>query len=562
MSGTPSRRLIDELAHGLELHLCVERLLEYLFPRHPADEPERAGRHRPLEAVVEAEPTLREALLDGNRPAITRRWRRCLAARAADVPLLHDLAVLYRERALAEIARGGEAGEELSVATGLWALLPVPAEHAAARDQITGELVGLHAAQGAHALAAGRSDAARLHLRCLEACRSGPAALAALLADLGVPVAVTADTTGLGHRVTAAFDRWCADLVDRARARLTDPEAIARLPEGVPEDYENAIGTLAPIVRLGIAAPDLLSTGLGWHNDWCYSLYSRKDAAGLRRVLRSAREFADLLAPHCVPDRGHLPENRALSVHHLFRGVVADNDADAVAAYEEALRWNRDNDNAAELLVQSRLRHGDTLAGQGRFADALAEGEAARRVAPSDPNVTAFIRDMTGYATEEGTFGVLRAARRNLESGHYDRVLRDLEAIPPASRFHATARKLRLEAHLGRGMAYANTVMGASDRGAVRGMSLEPAVTDLRQALALADSAEDRVFVARSLSGVLNAWAVNRVEAAMAPGGAPGRLPVAAYEAVALLHEAIDLDPGNSAARGNLDDIKRVAGIT
>ncbi|WP_067831655.1 hypothetical protein [Actinomadura kijaniata] len=562
MAKAPSGRLIEELAHGLELHMCVERLLEHLFPRHPADEPERAGRHRPLEAVVEAEPALREALLDHDRPAITRRWRRCLAARAADVPLLHDLAVLYRERALAEIARSGEVGEDLAVATGLWALLPVPAEHAAARDQITGELVGLHAAQGAHALAAGRSDAARLHLRCLEACRSGPAALAALLNDLGVPAAVTADTTGPRRQASAALDRWCADLVDRARSRLTDPEAIARLPEGIPEDYENAIATLAPLARLDVPEPGLLSTGLGWHNDWCYCLYSRKDADGLRRVLESAREFADRLAPHCVPDRGHLPENRALSIHHLFRGVVADGDPDCIAAYEEALRWNRDNDNAAELLVQSRLRHGDALAGQGRFAAALAEGEAARRIAPADPNVTAFIRDMTGYAAEEGTFGVLRDARRNLESQHYDRVLRDLEAIPPASRFHATARKLRLEAHLGRGMAYANTVIGASDRGSVRGMSLEPAVTDLRQALALADSADDRAFVARSLSGVLNAWAVNQVEAAMAPGSAPGRLPIAAYEAVALLHEAIDLDPGNSAARGNLDDIKRVAGIT
>ncbi|MFC9974785.1 hypothetical protein ACFVH6_28170 [Spirillospora sp. NPDC127200] len=582
----PSRQALDELARGLELEVCVDRLLACLFPGGRRDEgdgrdgaamPERAGRHRPLEAVIEADDALRGALLADDPPAVSTAWERCLAARADDLDLMHDLAVLYRERALREIGRGGHSGghsgghgggrgdergdERLAAATLLWALVlatrDVPDR---ARERIAGELLDLHAAQGARALAAGRTATARLHLRCLDACRTGPEAAAALLADLpsglGVRYGPAADPgrfAVIARLAGAALDHWSANVVEDAERAVNDPDAIDRLPQGIRADYEAGIAVLAPLVRLGVPSRPVLEAGLGWHNDWCYCLYSLKDFDVLRQVLESGAGFAAKLSALGVPGEGHRRENQALSVHHMFRGVVAPTDAEAVTVLEEAVRWNPVNHNAIDLLVQSLLREGDVLAGQGRFAAALRKGERARELAPHDDKAVSFVREMSGYSAEEGTYAAIRAAREHLAARSHDRALQALAAVPDDSLFVTMVRQLRLEAHLGKGVALASA--GPRDAG-----RLEQGVTELRSALALTDRAEDRDFVREHLATVLSGLAVVLVEEAQPPHGTATAFATAVARGLRLLDEALLLDPSNASARRNRDDIRRLWG--
>ncbi|MFI6516490.1 hypothetical protein ACIBF1_13105 [Spirillospora sp. NPDC050679] len=573
----PSRQALDDLARGLELEVCVDRLLACLFPGRQEDDdaamPERAGRHRPLEAVVEADDALRGALLADDPPAVSTAWERCLAARADDLDLMHDLAVLYRERALREIGRAGQPGgrtggrpgeradEHLAAATLLWALVlatrDVPDR---ARERIAGELLDLHAAQGARALAAGRTATARLHLRCLDACRTGPEAAAALLADLpsglGVRYGPAADPgrfAAIARLAGAALDHWSANLVEDAERAVNDPDAIDRLPQGVRADYESGIAVLAPMVRLGVPARPVLAAGIGWHNDWCYCLYSLKDFDGLRRVLESGADFAARLAGFCVPGEGHRRENQALSVHHMFRGVVAPTDGEAVADLEEALRWDPVNQNAVDLLAQSLLREGDVLAGQGRFAAALKKGERAREVAPHSEQAASFVREMSGYSAEESTYAAIRAAREHLTARSHDRALQALAAVPDDSLFVTMVRQLRLEAHLGKGVALAND--GPRDAG-----RLEQGVTELRSALALTDRAEDRDFVRKHLATALSGLAEVLVEEAQPPHGTATAFATAVARGLRLLDEALLLDPSNASARRNRNDIRRLWG--
>ncbi|MGI5168551.1 hypothetical protein ACQEU3_29815 [Spirillospora sp. CA-253888] len=570
---SPSRQALDELARGLELEVCVDRLLACLFPggrqakedRQDGPMPERAGRHRPLEAVIEADDALRGALLADDPPAVSTAWERCLAARAGDLDLMHDLAVLYRERALRETGRdgrdGGHGDERLAAATLLWSLVlatrDVPDR---ARERIAGELLDLHAVRGARALAAGRAATARLHLRCLDACRTGPEAAAALLADLpsglGVRYGPAADPgrfAAIARLAGAALDHWSANLVEDAERAVNDPDAIDRLPQGVRADYESGIALLAPMVRLGVPARPVLAAGIGWHNDWCYCLYSLKDFTGLRRVLESGADFAARLAGLCVPGEGHRRENQALSVHHMFRGVVAPTDGEAVADLEEALRWDPVNQNAVDLLAQSLLREGDVLAGQGRFAAALEKGERAREVAPHNEQAASFVREMSGYSAEEGTYAAIRAAREHLTARSHDRALQALAAVPDTSRFATMVRQLRVEAHLGKGVALAGE--GPRDSG-----RLGQAATELRRAMRLTDRDEDRDLIRRHLATVLSGQAVSLVEEAAPPRGPVGGLPDVTARALRLLDEALELDPSNASARRNRDDVRRLSG--
>lgn len=439
----PSRQSLDELARGLELEVCTARLLAHLFPdpapgaapgsapgkapgKAPAkaagkapktdpgarSEPARAGRHRALETLIEADAGLRTALLSQDEAALAEAWRRCLRERPGDLDLQHDLAVVFRERALRQVAQTGSSGERLVIATTLWALLLATGgfwrrlrvgrdQEAAPREKIAGELLDLHASQGAHALAAGRTASARLHLSCLDACRSGDGPVRDLLEDLlGLRYDHSVDDRRLAETrrvAAAALDRWCADLIEGAESLVNDPEAISRLPEGIPKDYESGIGRLAPLIRLGVPVPRVLSTGLDWHNEWCICLYNaHKDYEGIKRVVVSGRDFADRLAPLCSAGEGHQLENQALSRHLMLRGVVADTDEQAIADLEQALHWNPADDNATKLLAQSHLRRGYALADQGRLGAALKEGRKAQRLLPGDAAIEDFVREMLG----------------------------------------------------------------------------------------------------------------------------------------------------------------------
>ncbi|TDB91403.1 hypothetical protein E1264_01880 [Actinomadura sp. KC216] len=391
-AGAPARRSLDELASSLELEVCVERLLAHVFPG-PDPDPEtaeedgttRAGRHQVLETLIGNDAQLRAALLANDQARISERWRAVLRDRPGDLALHHELAVLYRERALRRIARGGSASELLVIATTLWALLLATGDfwrragiardaEDAARDKIVGGLLDLHVAHGARALAEGRVAAARRHLRCLDACRSGdPEPVRELLFEHAIPFAhrVSARRLAGPARLAAeALERWCDDLVQDAESRVNDRAAISAL-DGIDKAYGAGIDRLAPFIRLGVPMRRVLVTGLEWHNELSMCHYNNgKDFDSIRDVLKSGREFADRLAPLCTAGEAHRPENQALSRYLLFRAVAAGTDDQIVADLTEALRWNPANDNAARVLVETYLDRGvrtanDQHAGRG-----------------------------------------------------------------------------------------------------------------------------------------------------------------------------------------------------
>ncbi|RFS86986.1 hypothetical protein D0T12_01640 [Actinomadura spongiicola] len=386
----PTVQSLSALAAAVELQVCTDRLLAHIFPEIGEDEPvppDRAGRHRVLETVIEGDAELRAALLARDDTRIGERWRQCLHARTSDLDLHHDLAVLYRERALRQNARTGSAGERLAVATTLWALLLADEafwrragvardDEDAPREKIIGGLLDLHAAHGARALAADRAVSARLHLRCLDACRSGdPEAVRELLEEFGVRNDRRVDPrrlTGTARLAAAAVDRWCDDLVEDAQSRVADPVAVGALPDGIDQDYEAGIGRLAPFIRLGVAVRRVLVTGMEWHNDWAMCHYNNRAFDQMKDVLASGREFCDRLVRLCAPGEAHRPENQAVSRYLLLRGVVTDTDEKAIAEMKEALRWNPANDNATRVLFQSYLGRGTRIANDEHAVRGLA----------------------------------------------------------------------------------------------------------------------------------------------------------------------------------------------
>ncbi|MGH3244454.1 MAG: hypothetical protein ACRDNL_29050 [Spirillospora sp.] len=362
MSRTPTGPELTDLADALELELCTDRLLARLFPGETSPR-ERPGRYAALEGAIASNPGLRDTLLSDDATA-EAEWRRHVDASAEDIELHHTLAVLYRERALARLARTGADAGSLTGATVLWVLLlsteafwerfDAGTDESVLRAGLARELLDLHAERGARALTAGDTAVARDHLACLHACRSGAEVPRTMVGDLlRIPYWHLVDDDRLGEIAgvaTELLDAWCSDVIDGAD-RLTRE----RIPEGQSANYEAGIDRLKPFIGLGVAFPRALATGLEWHNEWCYVDF-RAERARAAEILRSARDFADGLEPHCVKGDGRVPENRALSEHYVLRAVVSGDPAEDARCLDIALEWNPDNDIAAARAAQLRER--------------------------------------------------------------------------------------------------------------------------------------------------------------------------------------------------------------
>ncbi|MEV7426079.1 hypothetical protein [Streptomyces sp. NPDC091212] len=442
----PSRTGARSLARDLELDVCVGRLLDQVFPgaeREPVPW-ERPGRYPALEAVVETDGGLYRALVEGAEGAertesadeegtggAEQNWARCLETLEYDVRLHHTLAVLYRDMALGAPAPTARAGGALAHATVLWALLlgswgfweqhgeePAgPGTETRLRGAVCRELFGMHRRLGAEALRAGDADTARLHLLVLESAREGGSAVRSLLRDFGMPWSPAVDArrwaeiSALAGTVT---DEWCAEVVRTAEKATTNTAAIAELAEGIDKDYESGIRGLEPMIGLGIPLPRLLRTALEWHNGLQNCFYQMGSGEDVRKVTGRARKLADALVPLCVPGKGHVPDNRALGMHFVDRGLfVAQDNRAAIALWEEALKWDPGNTSAHQLLARKR--------------------EAVR------------ISD------------ALESAERNLDAGRSDLVLRELSPLVSDPTFGERVRQLVYSAHLVRAVAALNS---------------------------------------------------------------------------------------------------------
>ncbi|MFE7839419.1 hypothetical protein ACFU53_26205 [Streptomyces sp. NPDC057474] len=376
MNRLPSRGRTESIARGLELDTCVRRLLDQFFPgaEHEPVPWERPGRYAALEEAVEDDAELARALRAADSRRVERRWADCLRAREYDVRLHHTLALLYRGMALGGPAPTARAGGHLARASVLWALLLAserfweqhgeepagPEAETRLRGTVCRELFGMHRRLGAEALQAGERDTARLHLRVLEAARKGESDVLGLLREFGIPWSLTIDArrwAEISALAGAVTDEWCAEVVLTAEKALKNPTAIAGLGQGIDQDYESGVNALKPLIGLGVPLPRLLQTALDWHNELQMCFYQMQQIDELRKAAGKAREFADQLAPFCTPGKGHLPGNKALSVHFKFRGLfVAQGNRAASVMYEEALKWNPGDDNAADLLATALFR--------------------------------------------------------------------------------------------------------------------------------------------------------------------------------------------------------------
>ena len=392
-----------DLAQRIELRICVHRLLGHLFPNAPAIA-DRPGRHTVLAELLLASPELHLALLRDDQEAIAAAWSTCLGEHDTDLRLLHTLAVLYRERALANPGQD----RVLTAATALWGLLlSTPEFWATTSDRVAGqrselvgsvagELFGLHASAGRRALAEDRVDVARQHLGCLVAGRAGT--LAELLLEFDILYVPSVDEQLLGQvsgLAAGLLDDWSNDLVRAAEKAVEDPAAIATLPSGISKNWPGGIDVLRPLVRIGAPLPRVLRVALDWYVDWCYALVPNKDFDGIEELVKSAQQFADQLVPLAERGQGHQPENQALSRYYMFRGYVATKVEESKAQYRLALEWDPYNDEAQNLLDKSAV---DEVLDQGfaafkkkNYTDALKHLNAA--LALADPSRRTRIRE-------------------------------------------------------------------------------------------------------------------------------------------------------------------------
>ncbi|MEV6591032.1 hypothetical protein [Streptomyces acidicola] len=356
---------LEGLARDLEMEVLAGRLIRHILPPGPetSPAPRRPGRHAALEEVIEADPGLRTALLGDDPEGVGGAWAVALKRPTHDTRLVHTLAVVHREQALAR-----PAPDVLSHTTALWTLLLASESFWAFREgedhfeerlraEVCRELLGLHRKYGADALQNGDPAAARTHLRVLDACRDGPAAAQNLLADSAPALHQPVDPgrwSGISALAAGFVDEWCYDVILAARKVTGDRKAVARLREGISKDFESGIRHLEPLVRLGVPLLRPLRVGLDWYNEWQFELYRLDDLRELGRVTRNARRFADALAPLCTPGQALKRENQALSTHFMFRGFVAPGRGDKLASYHTSLKWNPHNDNAASLLEDTR----------------------------------------------------------------------------------------------------------------------------------------------------------------------------------------------------------------
>ncbi|MFI6344680.1 hypothetical protein [Streptomyces sp. NPDC050560] len=537
-----------QMVADLERDDHMDALLTHLLPDSVPGPIERTGRFSALEEALSRRTALWEALVGDDPTVTTRRLTEFVTEHSLDVPVLHSLAVLYREDVRSRLARSAGTGADLVTATALWTLmLASPTfwnaygdrvgddeERAALRAELTGELLEAHRAQGARALVEGDRKGARLHLGCLTAVRDGISTTRALLKD--GPFAQAWTDTG-AHRPTAdiiealealmntpganaelfrpasarakeLIDAWTVEVVESARERVEDPAAVAKLPNGIDKDYESGIAALEQAVLCGFQPPRLLLTILEWHNGWQNCLYQMDERDRMRKVVDGAVPYAALLADQCEPGRGHLRENQMLGQHWVDRGFL-DTTKDALDYFEEALKWDPSNSNAPSLLDRRRE--------SVLFDKVYAENKARR----------------------------------------YDSALRALDDVPRSSATEKSIDRLRAVILMNKGTKELND------------FDFKAAEQHMRQALHLASTGAaaadtqhyaDAEEALRSVATGLNNRGVALADKAMDTYGSYARssprLATELNTALSMLMDAQRIDPGNQTARNNADSVR------
>lgn len=605
-------QILQECAGRLELQVATSHLLTHLFPE--GDETGRTpNRYKFLDQMIERRPKFLWALLDGKRESIQREWSQVMVEHQSDARFLHGLAVMYREQALANELKGQPNKHYWILSTTLWIFLLSTKEFwdyfSEARfcehnnrgqppfdldqeNELFQGILSLHSTHGRRDFAAGRYEQARVHLHCLDLCRTGGEALVVTLDDYRFPCNFDTDDKRLKRVMNMAekfIDDWGNTLVRDAEKMTEDAEAIRNLPKGIRKNYSGGIDCLEAFIKLNIPVVRVLRTTLNWYNDWCYDLYVTEDTERIRTLMGPACVVAEQLAPECTKGLGHTPENQALSQHFLLRGFSSDEPEHAIDEYAKALTWNPANDNAQSLIDGSEqeilkkqldtaidcmeqgrfteaykvldaveeqakdkeqvnearaivcFRHANDLANDGRFQDALQLAQEAQQLQPSHPDIEEFVADIEELTLEEENLRHLRNAEKEFEEERYDRAIQAASQVSLQSKFSNRARNLQAVAYFHQGI------------NAVNQERFVEAETCLKNALELNNNKKERKVIQMQLSQILNARAVTLLNESQL---------YLSYEmkrdVLRLLEEAVKLDFSNGSAKQNLKTVKKI----
>ena len=512
---------LEEKALELELQVASSTLLATLFPTF--DEMRKTpGRYHFFGNIIKQRPLLLQSLLDGNKARIQSEWSQVLQVYQADVHFLHALSILYWESAQAKFARQEEAEQDWVISTVLWVLLLSCEEFwdAFSQERWTNEqgerlpldekqqedlmhdaledILSLHSTYGKQSFAAGRYEQAKVHVRCLDMCRGKGKQLLPLLRAYGIQFGLALDEQRLDWVTVQAgkeLDEWCVGLVAEAEKETNDADAIKQLPQGIRKNYAGGIRILELFIALHIPIVRVLSSCLGWYNEWSYDVYVLKNTEQLKKLVASGRAVADQLIPLCMKEQAYTKENQRISQHFLLRGFALDSLKDAIPEYREALAWNPANVNAAELLME------------------------AEEIAPEEENIR-----------------VLKLAEEALEKEQFDQAIREASRVPSSSKLSKQATALLAGAHFRRGITVANKGNHAKGE------------EDLRKALKLINDAEARKIIAEQLSALLTVRALTQAKSLQQRGELISNIASLRR----LLEEAVKLDPSNTQAKDNL----------
>lgn len=555
---------LEENAYELELHIASSRLFRHVFRNGEGINVE-PGRYRFLEKAINETPQLLETLLNGHGDSVNRGWSEILKKHQTDAHFLHALAVMYREQAVASHVGGQPNSELWIISTALWALLLStdefwdyfcehrftprnctervalePEQQEELLKESVNNILAVHSRHGSTFFASGRHEQARVHLLCLDLCRTGEGALKKKLHEYNMPYQLTPDSSRLKHIEDFAeelLDNWCVNLVREADKAVEDAEAIKNLPKGIRKNYEGGVRHLEPFINLNIPVIRFLRSSLAWYNDWCYDLYVTGEIEQIKALMKPACVVADQLIPLCTQGIGHRPEHQALSQHFLLRGFTDDDPEHAVKEYEEALKWNPANDNAQTLLGDAKekiymeqldtaiecadrekfneayevldalekhvedkkkvrgaravvcFKHANSLANDGSFREALKRACEAQQLEPRQPVIEKFVDEMKELAPEEDNLRNLGNAHKEFEKEHYSKAITLASKVERQSRFRGQAQQLQSAAYFHRGIEALKKETPDFTR----------AEADLENSSALNDNKEENKVIANQL---------------------------------------------------------------
>jgi hypothetical protein len=376
----PDRGTLSAMADDLRDETFTDGLLRALFPgtEPPAPPWPRPGRYPALARLMRDTARLREAVETAagqpdrseSRDQDRRRtaavcWQECLRTVHRDVRLHHTLAVVCRERLLAD----EEGGDDRLAArtTVLWVSLlgsgrfwtahhGRPEADEELRATVLRELFARHSRRGLTALRQNERQAARRELELLDGCRSQPG-LERQMARLEFTPEHLPQVDQWPQTAALAgefVEQWFED-IHRAAQRT-----VEAVPGGDPAA---GVEQLLRLDGLGVPVPAaVLSSALNWAGIWGIGLFNDEQdraAAELRTIADRTQPFADRIKEFCTPGEGHEPRNQGLSKHFLLRGLTAVGEGDrreATRMGRAALYWDPANESANTVLsIAERL---------------------------------------------------------------------------------------------------------------------------------------------------------------------------------------------------------------